>query len=348
MIPSRAGPLWTGHRVTGSPEHRLTPEVMGALVREIADRLGEELQVADQLRSLTGCQTIWVEGRRPYVVKLALGDAASPRLESNASALAAVARFTATDASLSSVIPKIVHSGRLGGLFYSVEGALPGVNASGYLTPRRDSDWVAEQALRFLVRLHAASRDDHVLELATWNRHFQPVIDAVAAFAKRHDPTGGCERIGRYLRDQLVDQSVPMVFAHGNFWIGNLLVDSAQGLTGVIDWDSAVERGLPMVDLLYLLVRTESLIEGGSLGGAVAKWIASDLQGVAVHPLVEEYCREFSIPATWLRPLFLYCWIQHLSSHVRYRTAALEKPIWLRENLLNVLSQVRLSERHPR
>ena len=342
---SRAAALWTERSNPDSTEEHLPPETMSVLMRAVSEQLGEEVRVTDQRPSRTGCQTVWMEGRRPYIVKLALCDEAGPRLEENAKALAALARITAPDAPLSSVIPRTLHTGRLDRRIYSIETRLPGGHSRESLLMPSARDDVAAQGLQFLTRLQTLSRHDTVLDLETWNREFRPMIDAVGAFVKPHDPAGVYDRMARRIRDGLLDQRVPLVFAHGNYWVGNLLLDPARQLTGVIDWDSAVERGLPLVDLLYFLTRSESLIEKTSLGEAVTKWIAADLQPLTSHPMVEAYCREFAIPTAWLRSLFYYSWIQHLNIHVRYKTAALEKSTWLRRNLINVLAETGRWER---
>ena len=333
-----AGSSRTASRVAAPPEEHLLPATMAALTDEISERMGEEIRVVDQRVSMTGCQTVWVEGQRPYLVKLALRDDAGPRLENNATALAAVTGITANDVVLSRIIPQILHTGRFRGQVYSIETTLPGRNATEYLASRRTRSDLGFLGLRFLRRLQTLSRSDTVLDLETWNQRFQPMLDAVGAFVKHHDSAGVYDSIARRVRDPLLDQTVPLVFAHGNFWIGNLLFEPDLGLSGVIDWDSAVEGGLPFVDLLYFLVRTDSLIQNTSLGEAVSKWIAADLKPLVGHPLVEAYRQEFAIPRAWLRPLFYVCWIQHIHSHVRYGTPALQRPAWLSRNVVNVLS----------
>jgi aminoglycoside phosphotransferase (APT) family kinase protein len=328
--------------------HHVPPESMLLFMRAVSGQLGEEVRAVDQRASRTGCQTVWVEGRQSYIAKLALQDVAAPRLEENAKALRTLAGISAGDSRVANVIPVIRQTGRFDGQHYSVETRLPGGRAGQYLRAPAVRDDVATEGLRFLVRLQTLSRVDTVLDAETWNRQFQPMVDAVGAFVERHDPAGVYERISRAVRDPLLGQSVPLVFAHGNFWIGNLLFDPDRGLTGVIDWDSAVDRGLPLVDLLYFLSRTESLLERTSLGEAITKWIAADLQPLATHPLVGAYCREFSLPMEWLRPLFYYSWIQHVHIHVRYGTTALEKPAWVEQNLISVLAEIDRSERRAR
>ncbi len=342
---SRAVLSWGGGGFSGSTEERLDPRTLKALLREISEGLGKEIRVTDERASKTGCQTVWVEGDRPYIVKLTLRGAAGLRLEENAKALATVGKATAADLPLSRMIPKVVLTGRLEGNFYSMETALPGKEGTSYLRSPRELEEVMSEGVRFLMGLQTLSRKDAILDLEIWNRHFRPMIEQVGGLAARHDLASAYDKLGRYLRERLLNQPVPLVFAHGNFWIGNLLFDPAEGLTGVIDWDSAEETGLPLVDLLYFLIRTESLMEKASLGEAVTKRIGSDLQPLLAHPLVEKYCRVFSISMEWLRPLFYYCWIQQIHIHVRYGTSALNNPAWLRKNLFNVLSQVNLSER---
>jgi aminoglycoside phosphotransferase (APT) family kinase protein len=48
-------------------------------------------------------------------------------------------------------------------------------------------------------------------------------------------------------------QTLPSVLRHGDLWAGNLLVDRAGRLCGLVDWDAADPAAAPGADLLQLV-----------------------------------------------------------------------------------------------
>jgi Phosphotransferase enzyme family len=58
-------------------------------------------------------------------------------------------------------------------------------------------------------------------------------------------------RIASDLSDPV--QELPSVLRHGDLWAGNLLVDRAGKLSGLVDWDAAHRTSVPGADLLQLV-----------------------------------------------------------------------------------------------
>ena len=48
-------------------------------------------------------------------------------------------------------------------------------------------------------------------------------------------------------------RELPSILRHGDLWAGNLLVDRAGTLSGLVDWDAAHPEGVPGADLLQLV-----------------------------------------------------------------------------------------------
>lgn len=68
------------------------------------------------------------------------------------------------------------------------------------------------------------------------------------------------EKIKQNLETAVGGMTIPMVQFHGDFWLKNIIFDDVTGeVTGIIDWDRATLRGLPLLDLLHLLHMSQRL-----------------------------------------------------------------------------------------
>ena len=72
--------------------------------------------------------------------------------------------------------------------------------------------------------------------------------------------------------DTLRGRTLPLVYGHGDFGVGNVLVDPRTGhLTGVIDWDTGREWDLPGVDRLNWEIQYHRMQDDLALDAAIGK-----------------------------------------------------------------------------
>lgn len=104
------------------------------------------------------------------------------------------------------------------------------------------AEWLAMfQAETAAGRLPA----DEVVE-----EHIRPLLASYAGelgWGAAEDAVFG-EALGR-VRD-LPDATLPLAGEHGDFWMGNLMVESPGWVTAVVDWEHARRSGSPMSDVL--------------------------------------------------------------------------------------------------
>lgn len=68
------------------------------------------------------------------------------------------------------------------------------------------------------------------------------------------DPAVGTDvRHLQRLREDLVGERVTLMVVHGDYWLGNILVDD-DAVTGVVDWEEANGEGLPVHDVARFVV----------------------------------------------------------------------------------------------
>lgn len=315
----------------------VAPAVVEAVLEDARAALGARLRITGERVSRTGCHILWLGNGEGYIAKVAVHDGGRRRLRDHVAALETAARAPWLTVALAQRIPRVVRTGEAAGRFYSVETRLHGESGTcGLGRPR----WVAtasRTAAEFLMELHTASRQGSDLGRVAWQDRFAPVMEEVGELVRRHGGDPAYARLRAGLEAALDGAAIPSVLAHGNFWIGNVLCDAEGRVTGVVDWDMAMNGGLPLVDLLYFLLRTESVTGRTSLGETATRWFAERCRPATGHPLVGRYCGAMGIPSALVAPLLCFCWLQQVHAHVRYGSPAVTDSRWLGRNVLSVV-----------
>jgi hypothetical protein len=131
-------------------------------------------------------------------------------------------------------VPRLHARGSTAGASWVVEGALPGRR------PARANASLVRQVARACTSFPRSDRPPAA------------PVDDLSAVARiltgRAGPLGAlASAVSGTLRE------LPSILRHGDLWAGNLLVDRAGTLSGVVDWDAAHPEGVPGADLLQLV-----------------------------------------------------------------------------------------------
>jgi hypothetical protein len=140
-----------------------------------------------------------------------------------------------------------------------------------YSQPRHVSDPAAVAhdfalAGEWLARLQRATwQGQHTLGPDSYDQWVRPVLDRyrqVVGWGPAEDALAG--RLAGHCAD-LAGVSVPLVTVHGDYAIGNLLVDgTAAQITGVVDWELGQTCGLPFTDVLKFAASYGSFLDRAS------------------------------------------------------------------------------------
>jgi aminoglycoside phosphotransferase (APT) family kinase protein len=308
------------------------------VIAELSDRLGHPCELVDLHATRTGSLIVRIQADRAYIAKVPLLETTAPRLWRSAQVLQTLGSAEWMTPALAARCPSIVLCGTSSDHFYSVETAVPGNDGASMLkagSPHR-KDMIVESA-RFLADLQRASYARQTPELEGWQPHFDLAVARVEELAARAGAAPIYRALVADLQSDLAAHRLPAVYSHGNFWLGNALFDAASKLTGVIDWDSADERALPALDLLYLLVRSHKRAEA-SVGEAFVDWLEADslpfLDACSV-----DHCDDLTIPSSLVGALSYCAWIQHVDAHCVFGTPTATDPRWLRRNVRIVLDR---------
>ena len=152
------------------------------------------------------------------------------------------------------MVPRVTGTGRLRGQFYSVASWLPGVDLAAEKGQILE---VLPEVCDFAADLTANTRTP----CKSWREliHAQAKSAAANLFSASRQRFGGFEELSKKLDTivELLRQDVPDTpgFAcalHGDFWPGNVLVESRH-VSGVLDWDWFQAYSAPGIDLLCFL-----------------------------------------------------------------------------------------------
>lgn len=205
-------------------------------------------------------------------------------------------------------IPRGVASGQIDGVCWSIEAYRPGRSPTGLSLPQ------ARQAADFVSKLPQGTTKIDVIDWAA---------DQLAKLAI--DVTSVSEAVDARL------MNLPAVVSHGDFWSGNLLFENGR-LTGVIDWDSWSEHGVPGLDVLHMWAEELRRLRGVSYGDLVAQRFWSE---ETVRSMVEDYFTGHSLdwhPET--QPVLAAgWWMTGAAGAVRRNPTLATNETWMERNV---------------
>lgn len=218
----------------------------------------------------------------------------------------ALMRIAALPGSISSLVPRFYYEERIGSTHVFVLQEFPGVTLD---TPGAGLHLATEDAARFLMRLHSATRKTLLVNFVLYEKLFgavretmlrrYPVLAAVLA------------RLETSLRERLLGSELPVVFMHGDFKIENVVVDEDSfRLLGIIDWELAETEGLPLLDLWYLFLYNRQIERGVDFLTAAQDLLPPQRLTDKENALYAEYVRELNF-APRLVPAFVASLILH-------------------------------------
>ena len=215
-------------------------------------------------------------------------------------------------------IPRVLALERLGNRSLLIQSALVGDPIVAEVVQRERSRCV-DAVTEWLFELTQAHRAS-TAEEGDW---FDRLITEPLASLRNVVPEGGEERalVDDTLRllHPLSEVELPLVFEHGDLGPPNLIW-LRSGEVGVVDWELAEQRGLPVYDLYFFLTYAAiSVTRAKTVREAVRAFHEAFIVGGggSVRRVVE-YADRFGVPTGLLPALLVACW-------ARYTARALQK-----------------------
>ncbi|MDE0895832.1 MAG: phosphotransferase [Planctomycetota bacterium] len=251
---------------------------------------------------------------------------------------------------LEALLPRPLHEGNIEGVYVTAETRLPGFGA-GQLSGDADAmGFVYEQAAELLAELQ--TEPAVTIDQEAFDELFGRAFDEVGARLGRRDQDqlepgatpnlaeragalpGNLAKLRDELRELVIGLEIPRVAAHNDLRPKHIIVqteDAPDGprrgtITGIVDWACLTPNGLPLFDLVHLILQ-----ERASCSSSRQAW--EDLQNPASLTQAEEaaisaYCAALALPDAWRKAICLGYPI--LFGAVAERHWEYSRPHWLR------------------
>lgn len=272
-----------------------------------------------------------------YVVILTREEQPTLRRRREAKVLRALA---ARPLSLGKYIPRFLGEFAVDGANCFVMREFPGVSID------QPVPWLGEltaQAADFIGRFHSETRCAATIDEAAYSRLFGELFRS--ARAQNAPVAPELASLERAVRAAVMGMELPVVWVHGDYKIENLIFDdTTRELLGVIDWELSDERGLPLLDLLYLLIynrkRRESVDLLSALGSLVLRGPKEEERGVFAR-----YAGRVPVSASAQNVLQAMFFVHHIGVRYTYLFDSEEEVRRVRE-MLGLLEQT-IGAEHP-
>ncbi len=237
-------------------------------------------------------------------------------------------------------VPRVVTFERIGAYPVLLETALAGQRMDPAYV-RRHTQSCCRQVTTWLTALHAASRSACGPE-ASW---YERQVAELLSYLETCCPWTAAERkrwqLTRSLVAPLGRHDLPLVFQHGDLCHPNIF-RLRDGRVGVVDWELAQPRGLPLCDLVFFLTYVAYALTGRGNPEQMRRAFheAFFQQRPWTHRYVQPYLEQLGLPRETLTPLFALCWVRYLyglarrlaSAHAGNGVSPTEVATWLRQN----------------
>ena len=177
-------------------------------------------------------------------------------------------------------------------------------------TIRRDVTGCSRAVIAWLIEIYRETRIDARIQPDWFQQLVERPLQSLSLATGDGDLVEATQRVVAPLR------TIPssLVFTHGDLSHPNILIRQG-GRLGVLDWENAEPRGLPMGDLFFFLTyatfalsRTRS--KGDHLDAFEAAFWGPEAWALAY---VRQFARAIDLEGELLTPLFVLTWVRYLA-----------------------------------
>lgn len=270
------------------------------------------------------------QGSRRLMLRIPLTPAATISQRRQYHLLQALSNALAPNGSLNNLLPQPVVVLQTNEQEIFVQRFCPGFDLRHCQAPQ-DRNNIVRLGMDFLRQLSAETGGEHrtysAEALRAWVRTREEHLYAKASTIRK----GSLNRLTQSALDGLCQHPPVYLWSHGDFWQGNLL-SSAKGdrLTGVVDWEFADSNGMPLIDLLQLLLYTKGLSRGEGFTRTLVERLTAGQFADDERPFIEEYCRQFGISESIIWPLAFMAWLDWVYRRIEIHGYV---PSWYRSEI---------------
>ncbi len=239
------------------------------------------------------------------------------------------------------VLPRVLYQGLYENHLYWLEAPLPGVSASRVIQQSKRRDIVLRAAVETILCLHQRTSRVVTFDEILFKKW---VLDPLRAIRESTLPLyyfrshAILSEIEQRLARRLLGKPVTVCWIHGDYWPENILVtpDGAR-VTGIVDWELSHPDGLPLIDLINLLLSTYRVLEAKELGHLIIELLEQGELPPEWKTIYDEVCQRLGNNLPAIQDVLILFWIQHTSTKVFAANRLFINPFWARANYVSVL-----------
>jgi aminoglycoside phosphotransferase (APT) family kinase protein len=244
------------------------------------------------------------------------------------------------------LVPRALAWGVFEGQAYYLETALPGIVTSDLIRQRNDPTSLKQTAIQAILRLHTGTLRREVVDDMLFATIAGNDLALLYQLAERwpeaallRDKLRSLEAI---LRCQIYGRELSFAWSHGDYWPGNILMQPGDGmLSGIVDWDRATPRQLPLLDVLHLLAFIRKMQQRSEVGEEIVTYLLPAQFDITERTLIDRALEQLGLPtnSAFLQSAVLLYWLRFAAANLA-RYAQLRKDNrWLSKNVFIVLKR---------
>jgi hypothetical protein len=198
----------------------------------------------------------------------------------------------------------------------TVESCLKGRPLLG-LTPGPEKDDVLRRAVARWNEFREPRIDGGIVS----SDFFQAVIGSAVAAISQYASRDDAERLvwlAAELKRRLVGRMWPLGPFHGDFKVGNILMDDRRAITGVIDWDCSAMIGLPLLDVITLAVYEDARDERRHLAESFTEGVVNGRWRPAYTQMIGDEASRLGLDQEAQDTLKAIFWLVNLRDRVHW------------------------------
>jgi aminoglycoside phosphotransferase (APT) family kinase protein len=270
------------------------------------------------------------------LIKIPLTPDGQLALERNFRTLESIGEDTRRFKAVAAYVPRSFGRGEFLGQPYFVEESIPGVAGETVRLNGSAKSNIMKTAGDLLTKLHLATQSWSVIDVSIFERRFAKAIREVAYFLGYENQRGVLEQLTSNLGKMVLGARLPLIWCHGDFSLKNVLVSSSK-ISGLIGWELAETRALPLLDMLHLLLRDRIVEEKLSMRGVISKYLVP-LNLTSGGDLLSDYIEALSIDRSLILPLSIMYWVNRIHGHIGSLNDL--DADWVNENFVQVINDL--------
>jgi O-antigen/teichoic acid export membrane protein/aminoglycoside phosphotransferase len=262
------------------------------------------------------------------VLKIATTAAASRGLNRHAEMVSTL-RESLGQSRMLSLVPQVLQKTTVQGYRVLLENRLPGMV---YRSRMAESSELGAAALA-ISDLHRMTRSNTVVDEALLRDWVGTPISQLRRVPTLNGQEFAFHRLMEELYGALMDQQVTTSYVHGDYWLGNVLLERTDGRvkgTGIVDWENARPVGIPDCDLIHLWLTSQP----GELGMTVRRALLSPDD---LHSAITGLGMSWANPQLPTSHLVLLAWLWHVTAELQRATRNRVGPLWLARTVKPIL-----------